>query len=262
MQLYYSQNLNNAYCFHWRAMKLCYADPPFSQLARVLTKIALEGARVILCTSDWGTTGEHVYWRRLLDGMTGQRTELPNSPIYVPEDSHETMPAPKWCSFWSIVDGSLNPVPVGDLDQVVLKELMAENKGLTLLDLQTRSDYSSVPTTSGECSDEQETPAVSKPLPDADNRLSDIAIATSPVNPEVLTLKDSAFLAQLLMDELDLAESTHGGSHDNAVFSMQATDGPRGQVPGAKPSPNNMPVSGYNVQDLQHLLWAKAEGIE
>ena len=57
-------------------------------------------------------------------------------------------------------------------------------------------------------------------------------------------MKHSVFLVQLLMDEVDLGEST------------------RGQVPGAKPSPNNMPVSWYDVQDLQQVLWAKAEGIE
>ena len=64
------------------------------------------------------------------------------------------------------------------------------------------------------------------------------------------------------MDEVDLGDSTHGGSHDNTVFPMQATDGPTGQVRGAKPSPNNMPVPWYDVQDLQLVLWAKAEGIE
>ena len=99
-------------------------------------------------------------------------------------------------------------------------------------------------------------------MADADDRLSDIASAIPPVDPEVVTLKHSAFLAQLLMDEVDLGESTHGGSHDHAVFSMQATDGPTGQVPGAKPSPKNMPVSWYDVQDVQQVLWAKAEGIE
>ena len=78
----------------------------------------------------------------------------------------------------------------------------------------------------------------------------------------MVTLKHRAVLAQLLMDEVDVGESTHGGSHDHAVFSMQATDGPTGRVPGAKPSPNNMPVSWYDVQDLQQVLWAKAEGIE
>ena len=48
---------------------------------------------MILCTPDWGTTGKHAYWRRLLDHMTVGRTELPNCPIYVPEYSQETMPA-------------------------------------------------------------------------------------------------------------------------------------------------------------------------
>ena len=45
------------------------------------------------------------------------------------------MPAPEWGSFLSIVDGSLNPVPVSDLDHLVLEGLMAQNRGLTLLDL-------------------------------------------------------------------------------------------------------------------------------
>ena len=99
-------------------------------------------------------------------------------------------------------------------------------------------------------------------MADADDRLSDIASAIPPVDPEVLTLKHSAFLAQLLMDELDLGDSTLGGSHDHAAYSMQPKDGPTGQVPGAKSSPNNMLVSWYDVQDLQQVLWAKTEGIE
>ena len=71
--------------------------------------------------------------------MTVGRTKLPNGPTYVPEDCQETMPPPERGSFFSIVDGSLSPVPVSDLHQVVLKELMAKNRGLTLLDLKKRS---------------------------------------------------------------------------------------------------------------------------
>ena len=154
------------------------------------------------------------------------RPEFPNGPIYVPEDSQETMSAPEWGSSLFIVDGSPNLVPLSDLDEVVLKELMVENRGLTLLDLKKRSEYCSVTTTSGECSHEQETPAVSTPLADADDRLNDIASDIPPVDPEVLTTKHSGFPAQLLMDEVALGESTHGGSHQQAAFSMQATDGP------------------------------------
>ena len=46
---------------------------------------------------------------------------------------------------------------MSDLDQVVLKELIAENRGLTPVELKKISEYYSVTTTSGECSDEQET---------------------------------------------------------------------------------------------------------
>ena len=121
------------------------------------------------------------------------RTELLNGPIYVPEDSQETMPAPEWGSFLSVLDGSLNPIPVSDLNQVVVRELMAENRGLTLLDLKKRSKYSSVTTTSGECSDQQETPTVSIPLADADDRLSDIASAIPPVEPGGLDTEAQRF---------------------------------------------------------------------
>ena len=69
--------------------------PPFSQLAKVLTKITLEGTRVVLCAPEWGSTGEHAHWKCLLDRMTEGRTKLRDVPIYVFEHSPETMPAPK-----------------------------------------------------------------------------------------------------------------------------------------------------------------------
>ena len=47
-------------------------------------KFAIERARVVLRTPDWGTRGKYAYWRRLLDRMTVGGTEHPNGPIYVP----------------------------------------------------------------------------------------------------------------------------------------------------------------------------------
>ena len=55
--------------------------------------------------------------------------QLPNGPIYVPEDSDETMQTLEWASYLSIVDGAPNPVRLCDLDQPMLKEVMAENRG-------------------------------------------------------------------------------------------------------------------------------------
>ena len=38
-----------------------------------------------------GLACKHAHWRRMLDRMTVGRVQLPNGPIYVPEDSKETM---------------------------------------------------------------------------------------------------------------------------------------------------------------------------
>ena len=85
MQLYCSKNLNNAFRFFCKPMGLAYANPPFSLLVKVLTKIAYEEGMVVMCTPDWGCSGEHAYWRQLLDRMTVGRVQLTDGPIYVPE---------------------------------------------------------------------------------------------------------------------------------------------------------------------------------
>ena len=153
------------------------------------------------------------------------------------------MPAPEWGSFSSIVDGSLKPALLSDPDQDVLKEWMAEDRGLTILDVKKKSDYSSDTTRNGECFDEQETTAVPTPVANADDHLSKIPSSILLVDLDMLPLKHSAILVQLLTEEVCLCESTPGGSHDHAVFSMRTTDCSAELVPGAKASPNNLPMS-------------------
>ena len=89
-------------------MGLAYANAPFSLLAKVLSKITYEGGRVVMCTPDWGCSGEHAYWRRMLDRMIVGRVQLPDGPIYVLEDLDTAMQAPEWASFLSIVHRSLS----------------------------------------------------------------------------------------------------------------------------------------------------------
>ena len=159
-----------------------------------------------MCTPDLGCSGEHAYWRRMLDRMTVGRVQLPDSPIYVPEDSDTAMQPPEWASFLSIIDVSLNPVPLYDLDQVLLKEIMAENCGLTPSDLRNRSpEHLSATLTGCEPPDGYLEPAAVKEA--ADDQLSEIASTIPPVDPSCVDLKHSAFLAQLLLEEVDL-EST------------------------------------------------------
>ena len=142
----------------------------------------------------------------MLDEMTVGRVQLSDGPIYVPEDSDTAMQAPERGSFLSIGEGSLNPVPLCDLDQVLLKEVMGENRGLTLSDLKKRSpEHLSATLTGCESPDGHLEPAAVKQ--DADDQLSEIASNILPVDPSCVELKHSAFLAQLLLEEVDL-EST------------------------------------------------------
>ena len=251
MQLYCSKHLNNAFRFFWKAMGLAYANPPFSLPAKVLTKIAYEGGRVVMCTPDWGCSGEPAYWRRMLDRMTVGRVQLPDGPISVPEDSDTAMQAPEWTSFLSIADGSLNHVPLCDLDQVLLKEITAKKCGLTLSDLKNRSpEHLSATLTGCESPDGYLEPAAFKE--DADDQLSEIASTIPPVDPSCVDLKHSAFLAQRLLEEVDLESTSEPTSPvGKTVLHMlpMHTGEPVARSPDAlaRLASNNMPLSDHDT---------------
>ena len=45
----------NAWTYHWGLLskeKACWGNPPFSNMLEVMTKIALDGAKVVVCTPD------------------------------------------------------------------------------------------------------------------------------------------------------------------------------------------------------------------
>ena len=254
MHLYCSKHLNNAFSFFWKAMGLAYANPPFPLLAKVLTIVAYEGGRVVMCTPHWCSSGEHAYWRRMLHRMTVGRVQHPDSPFYVPEASDTAMQATEWACFLSIVDGTLHPVPLCDLDQVLLKEVMGENRRLTLSDLKKRSPQHLSGTLTGcESPDGYLEPAAVNE--DADDPLSEIVNTIPPVNPCCVELKHSAFLAQLLLEEVDLGSTSEPASPvGKPVSHMQHTHSgePEAQSPDAlaRPASNNMPQSEHDTQEL------------
>ena len=176
------------------------------------------------------------------------------------------MQAPEWASFLSIVDGSLNPVSLCDLDQVLLKEVMAENPALTLSDLKKQSpEHLSATLTGCESPDGYLEPVAVKE--DADDQLSEIASTIPPVDPSCVELKHSAFLAQVLLEEVDLSSTSEPTSPvGKPVLHMQPmhSGGPVAQSPDAlaRPASNNMPLSEHDTQELRRLLYLKAEGIE
>ena len=63
---------------------MAYGNPRFSELGKVVTKVALEPFRMVVCSPDWGAHGGNEYRRTLLDKLTLTSIQLPDDAIYVP----------------------------------------------------------------------------------------------------------------------------------------------------------------------------------
>ena len=82
-----------------------------------------------------------------------------------------------------------------------------------------------------------------------------------------MNLIHNAFMAQLLLEEVDLGSTQEGlSSTSKLVFHMQhACSQFTGYGEGraiAKPSPNNMPISVLDAQQLTIVLYTRAKSIE
>ena len=75
---------SSSYKFCWPALGPAYGNPRFSELGKVLTKVALKRSRMVLCSLDWGAHRENEYRRTLLEKLTLTSIQLPDADIYVP----------------------------------------------------------------------------------------------------------------------------------------------------------------------------------
>jgi len=107
-----------------------WANPPFSKLARVLTKVALEKVKMVIITPDWGNSGQNAYWRRLLDRLTVRRLIMPDIELYEKYgDPKNLLPKPKWTSILSVLDGSQNVIAPSELDPSIVMTIVKKNRG-------------------------------------------------------------------------------------------------------------------------------------
>ena len=110
LDLYCSKGKNCCHKFYWSSFGMAYGDPRFSELGKVLTKVAIERSRMVLCSLDWGAHGRHKYWRALLDKLTLTSIQLPDDAIYVPLGRKTPIGKAGRGSMLSVVDRSLAPV--------------------------------------------------------------------------------------------------------------------------------------------------------
>ena len=132
LDLYCSEGKNCSYKVYWPSLGMAYGNPRFSELGKVLTKVALELSRMVLCSPDWGAQGGNKYWRTLLDRLTISSVRLPDEAIYVPLGRKMPITKPRWRSMLSVVDGGLTSIPWEDLDSTLVKAIQRERDGLTL----------------------------------------------------------------------------------------------------------------------------------
>ena len=79
-----SKGQNCCYKFYSPSFGMAYGNPRFSELGKVLTKLALERSCMVLCSPDWGAHGGNEYGRTLLDKLTLTSVQLHDDAIYVP----------------------------------------------------------------------------------------------------------------------------------------------------------------------------------
>jgi len=130
----------NAFWFHLGQLGvILWANPPWSQLYRVLTKIILDRAKVVLVTPFWPNT----YWHRLLEKITSRCGRIQQGKAcYLGDWDKVPLPSPPWETKISLVDGSLWEEDTLVLDPKVVSWIQRKNKGwgrVELIDQMTKS---------------------------------------------------------------------------------------------------------------------------
>ena len=106
---------------------MAYGNHRFSELGKVLTKVALERSRMVLCSPNWGAHGSNGYWRTLLDRLTISPVRLPDEAIYVPLGRRTPIGKPRWGSMLSVVDRGLTSIPWEDVDSTLVQATQRES---------------------------------------------------------------------------------------------------------------------------------------
>ena len=117
---------------------MAYGNPRFSELGKVLTKVALERSRMVLCSPDWGAHGGNEYPQTLLDRLTISSVRLPDETIYVPLGRKTPIGKPRWGSMRSMVDKCLTSILWEDLDSTLVQAIQRESDELALGELKDR----------------------------------------------------------------------------------------------------------------------------
>jgi hypothetical protein len=129
---------NSSFRYNWSKLvkeEQCdylWANPPFSSLDKVVTKLCLESTRMILVHPNW----QNQYFSRLLDSITVKRVMVCHgTPVYVADKCKKALPAPAWDTIVSVVDTFQCQVPSELLDPKIVRWLQRTSKNWGMAEL-------------------------------------------------------------------------------------------------------------------------------
>lgn len=267
----------NGWFYHWGLLGLCYANPLFSRLCQVLTKIALDKARVVLVTPDldgvvWSTDDPRVaYWHRLLQRMTLSSFTLPDVDIYLPDHADLPMPKPKWRTKMSLVDGALNPIaplelfnlgeslpPHPHLKDNPLQFVTKQNKGWGLKELEKRTEPT-IETPGIPLSMTTKKVDVDVESEDESDCLSDLPASTIGHESEFSTERGNhLFSAELLMDYVEPIMPTE---EEKYISHADYLEEKKRKLNLAKPSKKSFPTGKKAHADTLNLVREKIHSL-
>ena len=156
----YCTPLNSCYAYNWHDFQICWANPTWSHLERMVIKAVLDRAQVVVICPDWGQTREAAVRRPFFDCMTKVRVPIPDVPLYLPDGATSTLPGPRWGSIASLIDGNDCDISLAELNPQVVKLLHRVNRGLTRSDSLKRYGHDTPAATP---KDESEVPEIHPP---------------------------------------------------------------------------------------------------
>ena len=134
----YCTRQNNAFWYSWSELSnfgenILWANPPFSQLDKVMTKLAMEeNCKMVIVTPNW----QGDYWMRILEKISLRQTKLPaDANLYKGDWDQKPLPAPKWETLVTLVDTSQISISQKELDPKICRQLEKINKKWQLVDL-------------------------------------------------------------------------------------------------------------------------------
>ena len=161
---------------------------------------------VFICP-DWGQTGEAAAWRPFLDRITKVRVPIPDVPLYIPDGAASPLPAPRWGSNASLIDGNDCDISLDELNPQVVTFLHRVNRGLTRFDLLKRYGHDTPAATPKDGSEVQEIhpPAESDEEQDAGTRDAEVdkvdnqweAVSEEPAAVQREEVSEDSYLADV-----------------------------------------------------------------